>query len=284
MWKWLALAVVFAVAQTPVPTSGQTPSQNTTEGHKQSTPADRGEHPAGDAPAIPPNADAGGANQTHPNQGADGDDHSTIFVSESTPVPETWHWWEIAGLIVNFAVACVAIRGVFIALDTLGKLERQTKASEKNAEALIRSERAWITVKAEGDILCGTFKAIASNQGRTPATVISWEYGYDFTSPEKNWELPPTPIYFSPMPWMRGILIAPQNHFPAVHSPEAIYNALISRASPLDQLCIYGRITYWDTFSERTEADKPCETRWCFRFRSDVRDYIPYGGEYDRAT
>ena len=193
-------------------------------------------------------------------------------------------YWPSVGLSIAGIVAVVI--GYF----TLKWLKVQTLATKAavesardNTNALIDSERAWMIVKPEGDILTGSFKAVASNQGRTPATVVSWEYGYGMASPP-NWDLQQIPNYFGQMPWMKGILIAPQNQFEAMHNPDVLLRAFYDRASDLDQLCIYGRIVYWHTFSERKETDTPCETRWCFRFRADVRDYIPYGGEYDRAT
>ncbi len=200
-------------------------------------------------------------------------------------------WQDKTAFWINLALAVAGFAGIWVAICTLRKIERQTKATEKGADAarlsvqsLIDAERAWIAVRIEGDILCGEFKAIASNQGRTPATIISWDYGFAFTNANNNWELPVVPDYFSQMTWMRGILVAPQNQFPAVHAPEPIYNALIGRRSKSDQLCVYGRIVYWHIFSSKDDMSKACETRWCFRFREDARDYIPYGGEYDRAT
>jgi hypothetical protein len=64
---------------------------------------------------------------------------------------ESWPWHDIVAWIANLVLAAVATVGVLIALATLRKLERQTKASEESARALMNADRAWVMASVAGD-------------------------------------------------------------------------------------------------------------------------------------
>jgi hypothetical protein len=284
------LAVILTVAQASAPVPGQATNENADKGTAAHSKPDQTKG-NGNAPAPVPSKPTADKPKSVPEPSSSHNHEESVTISETAAVPGKRDWFDCASLVMTFILIFITGAGVAAAWRGLPAIIQQAistrtaaEAARDNTKALIDSERAWIIVKVDGDILCGAMKAMASNQGRTPATIVSWEYGYDFVTPEGDWKLPVPPDYFSPMPWMEGILVAPSNQFPAIHAPDAIYNALIGRESGLFQLCIYGRIIYWDTFSAKESKDKPRETRWCFRFRADARDYIPYGGEYDGAT
>jgi hypothetical protein len=290
MLKRLAiLAVVLTVAQPYAPVPGQTADNDAGKSNGAYPESKQGKKNRGGPASIPGKIAAD--KPQHKSTDADSPDNkNSVSISESISVPTKRDWLDYVSLSLTGILIAITGGGVFVAWRGLPALFDQARSTRiaaesatENTKALVDSERAWMVVKPEGDILTGSFKAVASNQGRTPATIVSWEYGYGI-APHPNWNLPPAPDYFGKMPWMKGILVAPQNQFEAMHSTGVLLNAFYNKSSDLDQLCIYGRIVYWHTFSERKEADIPCETRWCFRFRADARDYTPYGGEYDRAT
>lgn len=138
------LAVLFAVTQASTPIVRQTPDSSTKNSQEQSAPASKGKHPAPNIASVVPKAETGGTDQTKPNQGKDGDFQTTIIVSEPIAVPVVWHWYEIVAWIANLLLVAFGIRGVFIALSTLRKVERQTKATEDAAEATQKSAESTL--------------------------------------------------------------------------------------------------------------------------------------------
>jgi hypothetical protein len=81
---------------------------------------------------------------------------------------------------INLLLVGVGIAGIVIAVSTLRKIERQTKAAEDAAEtallsaqALTSAERPWLTVDVEPiDRLAFSFQFSVRNLGRTPAMLI----------------------------------------------------------------------------------------------------------------
>jgi hypothetical protein len=119
-------AVLLIVTQAPVPATGKTHDNSTKDSQKQNTDADNSKRPPDKISPVIPNADAGGANQKESHQRQDSDNQTTIVVSQPTPVPLIWHWYEIVTWVANLALAGFIIRGVFIALETLRTVKRQT--------------------------------------------------------------------------------------------------------------------------------------------------------------
>jgi len=74
-----------------------------------------------------------------------------LAVVAVAPVPESWPWHDIVAWVADLVLAVVATVGVFIALATLRKLERQTKASEDSARAQMNADRAWVMASVAGN-------------------------------------------------------------------------------------------------------------------------------------
>ena len=104
----------------------------------------------------------------------------------------SWSEKILAPLLANWPLIAVAIWGILVARRTLNTIEKQTKATEENVNALINSERAWIMVDIELDPECRgiveTTKMIGDllehntnlpvvcicrNQGKSPAWITN---------------------------------------------------------------------------------------------------------------
>jgi hypothetical protein len=98
--------------------------------------------------------------------------------------------WDKAAVLSNYLLVLIGIAGIAVAVCTLLKLERQTKATEvaaesslKQANHIITSERAWMTVVIESELIPPEIEESPSirwtgfsiqfvNQGKTPALLI----------------------------------------------------------------------------------------------------------------
>jgi hypothetical protein len=82
------------------------------------------------------------------------------------------HWYEWVTWGGNIALAAVGTGGILVAVRTLKKIERQTKATEDQARYLTTSDRAWIIVSSR-------FHSLPPKDidaGKTSKDLIS--YGY----------------------------------------------------------------------------------------------------------
>jgi hypothetical protein len=106
----------------------------------------------------------------------------------------------------NIALFLVGFAGVVVALLTLRKLERQTKATEDaaeaalcNTQAMVHSQRPWIIVQIEEvprDNAAKTcFRLSGYNHGSTPAFVIAYKGPIVVWLANPDNELPPSPDY-----------------------------------------------------------------------------------------
>jgi hypothetical protein len=191
--------------------------------------------------------------------------------------------WDKAAVIANYLLVLVGIVGTIVAICTLKKIERQTKAGEdaakaakdgaeaalKQADNIVASERAWVLVAPEYDLQFPYFiKLVATNHGRSPAEVI-W---YDARKPtlKVGEELP------SISPHWKGDRQFAHHHWipPGKSMDENVCDVnfegepFISNSATLQDLTngtqvqwVYGIICYKDTIS-RSEH----ETRFCFSF------------------
>ncbi|WP_184223356.1 hypothetical protein [Granulicella aggregans] len=124
------LAVLLAVTQAPVPTSGKATNHGVRDGHTQNQNANTGEKPSVPALASITKDKNGPSLETHSDQHSTDLNQPTINITNPAPVPIPWGWreWTVWG--GNLAVAIVGLGGIGVAIATLLKLERQTKATE----------------------------------------------------------------------------------------------------------------------------------------------------------
>jgi hypothetical protein len=171
----------------------------------------------------------------------------------------------------NILLFAVGFAGIVVAVLTLRKIERQTKAGEvaaeaalANTKALIAAERAWIVVTAK----CSSpneFLFTATNVGRTPAKVISIygnkiviNRGEELPLPfQENMEesLISTPPCFLP----------PTSSCPAFSfNLEQLFagnpNVMRLITIALQEIYFYGKIRYFDTLEDPAKSIH--ETTW----------------------
>ena len=184
------------------------------------------------------------------------------------------------------------VAGIFVALSTLKVLSRQARSMRRqtrvlrlNAQALINSERPWVVVtvhryKDEAK----QFRFDATNQGRTPAKIVSWEVGHDFISDPMQLPIPPV---YKPAVRPRSLLVYGQS-FPVFGiEPEwgARNQGVAGEVFDSSKvLCVYGRVGYFDLVGK---TDKPVfrETRWCYVYAIKEKRFVQGGpDEYHRHT
>jgi hypothetical protein len=185
--------------------------------------------------------------------------------------------------VTTLGLLIVGLAGIFVAVCTLIKLERQTKATEVAAEAalhqanyLVASERPWIAVNILPDEeTAGKFILWANIKGRTPAWIVSGSATHKFRSNPDDLKVPPgyseCPIRIPlETPFLEGerFEIYPDG----INIDAVLKNQKLTRDGYKDGfgefLCFYGRIVYRDAF---TDPKNPVyhETRWCFLYRID---------------
>jgi hypothetical protein len=171
MWKILPiLAVVFAIAQAPIPATGKAADKSTSNSHKQTEPANDSKHPPANIAAATREPEGSRENQSKTQKPADYDSQTTITVSEPAPVPVTWHWYEALAWIANLVVAGVAVWGIGMATKTLKKLERQTVATEIAAKAANTQAEAAMGV-AIPTLVMIDFRVVPRASGDVRATI-----------------------------------------------------------------------------------------------------------------
>jgi hypothetical protein len=125
MLRWLAiLAVIFTVAQAPVPTSGKAPDSRTHSDHTPQANGDGSDKPAPPIlPVIPKDSDSQNL-KTHSGKNHPPNNQTLIAVTEIPPT--AWRKREWATFWASLALAIVGIGGVAIGVCTLIFISRQT--------------------------------------------------------------------------------------------------------------------------------------------------------------
>src|SRR6185437_15064231 len=136
--------------------------------------------------------------------------------------------WDKAAVIANYLLVSVGIIGTIIAVSTLKRIERQTKAAEDAAKsgrdaamAALRqakhtetTERAWLVIRSsmDGYVLSAggnpEFWWSVMNAGDTPARLTETQCHYDFIPNSHLTALPLVPNYPKPI-ILNGTLLAP---------------------------------------------------------------------------
>ena len=202
--------------------------------------------------------------------------------------------------------------------------KRSADAALLNAQAVINSERAWLTVKIDDgvsplpDLAPSHFQnerrqlqrilakmeasvefgdeedngmcyVIIQNKGRTPAKVIGGSFSHCFVDRLSN--LPVPPDYSSPFFMPDPAFIVSDGNF-RIHpgfKPELILKRNGNQEAidiAMGFLVFFGRVVYEDVFSLPDGTKGTHETRWCFMCRTgDPRPFMSGGpAEYNGYT
>lgn len=177
--------------------------------------------------------------------------------------------WDKAAVIANFLLVAVGIAGVVVAIKTLRKIERQTKAGEeaaksgrdsaeaslKQANALIDAERAWVVESIrfldeipyrsnDGGILVA--QVTLRNIGKQPAFLKFIQLRFH----AHDTALARLPQYRSTEPLPDGFMMAPSSeiHLRALLEEGSFDDEQVQRIRGLKgkalKLRLYGRIAY----------------------------------------
>ena len=182
---------------------------------------------------------------------------------------EMWPWHDIVAWVANLILAAVATVGVFIALATLRKLERQTKASEDSAKAQMNADRAWVMASVAGDpaeplvdnLAKGIHPGIVWRLqifGNTPAKITRTQIRCRIVDcdPAMVFQplLEPTPVYPTDDNHVEGKVVSPPGHTALINvSVEFVPNTELKSSLYQVQmggafLISYGRVEYQDAF------------------------------------
>jgi hypothetical protein len=200
--------------------------------------------------------------------------------------PETWSAW---------ALVFVGLAAAFVAWLTLKAIHEEAKTAKEtalaamlNAQAVVNAERAWLVVRIEANE--GSYKVTVLNQGRTPAKLIGGDSSHRFTDLPEN--LPVPPVYDAPFIMPNQTFIVNRDSFSIrpYFVPEQIIEQSNMKAW-IDEsrrfLMFYGRIIYEDIFSGARPYPVRHETRWCFAYIPQTREFRScgpneYSGHYDQ--
>jgi hypothetical protein len=87
--------------------------------------------------------------------------------------------WDKAAVLADYLLVIVGLGGIIAALRTLGKLERQTKATENQVKVSHDALRAWIGIDVRENIFPSTLGLSMTDQARAIMTVrpprFEWE-------------------------------------------------------------------------------------------------------------
>jgi hypothetical protein len=262
-FKGLALfAVVLAVAQASVPAIGQA-----TDAHGANS-------------RTPPAAGSSTA-QTQCNGGPCEDQRAPLVVTLPTPAPAPWSWHDRILWAACLALAIEGLYAIWLALTTLKRIERLTMTAEGaasaasvsaqaallNVQAMVDSERPWLLITVEPSLRVeNSFTIMATNRGRTPATIVATAERVKIVIDETH--LPTPPEYGEPGAPRAPIILLPGESAPiksfsreegkGICETEETFKRV---ANWEEKAFIYGKIVYRDLIAP---SDKQLhETAWC---------------------
>lgn len=206
--------------------------------------------------------------------------HITVVNPPAQPAP--WPLRDRISWIANVVLAILGYVGIWLAVSTLRKIERQTQAAETAAEAaaesaqaallqaqsLARAERPWILVTAKPSPGAeNSFDVVATNRGRTPARIVT--LADDITLAVDESHLPAHPAF------SRGdaapvipIFLLPGESAVLKTFARADVKTVCATAEKLarvenweEKIYLYGRVTYRDLTAPATQPAQ--ETQWC---------------------
>jgi hypothetical protein len=155
MWKILPIvAVVFAIAQAPIPITGKT-SDNGAHDHKdKSATANTGANPSAPIPLVRTQDNGSGSLKSESDNASPDNHQGAVNVTNMAPMSVPWSlpsWAIWLGWFANLVLAGVGFSGVIAAVCTLKWIKHQSlsarigaKAALEQANHLVASDRAWI--------------------------------------------------------------------------------------------------------------------------------------------
>jgi len=293
----MVLATLLALAQTPGAAGQSSNSANALQGAKApaqrtspapsaangaAVPAPSAVTPA-TSPVAPPNCEGAGCDYQPAH----------ITVATPAPAPAPWPVQDRIAWGANVLLALLGYAGIMLGIQTLKRIERQSKYSESAAEiaaksaeaasksaeaallhaqAIINAERPWvlITIVPSRSIENG-FTVIATNRGRGPAQVVAASEETRIAVDESH--LPTTPEFKAEdaeTPFVSIILLPGEfmnlksfcrDDVKALCGSDEAFRRIENWE---ERIFLYGKVTYRDLAAP---TDRPAHvTGWCCRY------------------
>jgi hypothetical protein len=251
-------------------------------------------HQAVQPAAAPPASSSGasapaGSNAANPGSSTDCEGGPCpgptphITIATPAPAPAPWPLQDRIKWLTVVLLVLIAYVGVWLAVSTLHKIERQThyselaaqaateaaKAALQYAQAHARAERPWVLVTAEpAPGAPEKFSILATNRGRSPARIVALAEGTAVVKDEAN--LPAEPAFGeSEVRAPLSSMILLPGEFTVIRSfsrddahnlcknPEELHRI----ESWEERIYLYGNVTYVDLNSP--DEKHTFETGWC---------------------
>lgn len=194
-------------------------------------------------------------------------EQATLHYLAQAFAPDYLSSWVLAFFAVVTAIAAIL---------TLCSINKQVKSGQDaaeaallNARALITSERPWLVVKIKfepNQFNTPPYTVTATNKGSTPALLqeghcsleVHSAYGFE----------PPDDIRDPFIAPMDNLIVSEEGFvMRAFTDPDRMDLKPNPNATDPGTLYVYGRLLYWDTFTDRMKSDaEPYVTQWCFRY------------------
>jgi len=291
----MVLALLLALVQTKEAAGQSSHPANNQPGAKSPAQVSSPSSLSGNPSTNPAEQTTGAVGGTPPNCEGAGCDYQPAHITVATPAPAPAPWpvQDRIAWGANVLLALLGYAGIMLGIQTLKKIERQSKYSESAAEiaaksaeaasksaeaallhaqAIINAERPWvlITIVPSRSIENG-FTVIATNRGRGPAQVVAASEETRIaideihlpTSPEFKAEDAETPFV--------SIILLPGEFMNLKSFSRDDVNALCGSDEAFrrienweERIFLYGKVTYRDLAAP---TDRPAhETGWCCRY------------------
>jgi hypothetical protein len=180
---------------------------------------------------------------------------------------------------------CLMERQAIIAEQSVAAARDNATAALLNARALITSERPWILVSIQrSEPGSDAWIVQGRNAGNTPAKILE---GHCFYAKHQTLFTGPTEPICAPFWAPIQTLIVTTDSFEILRiNPETLITQDDRDGfACAPNLFIYGWISYWDTFTDRTTAGPgPSRTSWLFRYDSSTKKFCRCAGDYANNT
>jgi hypothetical protein len=178
--------LLLAISQAPLPGMGQ--AAGSSSDHRASAKQTGTTKPAPQPPAPAATAPQAGQNGSGECSGGPCEDQQPrMIVTLPAPPPVTWPWHDRILWAACLVLVILGYVAIMLALSTLKKIESQTAAAKDAssaaqdsaraalliAQSMIDSHRPWIAITVEPSRISeNSFNVLATNRGRSPATII----------------------------------------------------------------------------------------------------------------
>jgi hypothetical protein len=295
--------VLLAIAQTPMPVTGQAPGDSKTDSQKPNYSGKSGKNPPQTTPRVVTENPTHNSDEAHPQSSSSDSDNRAINVTNPTPAPVPWGVREWVTWWADLLLAIVGVGTLIVVCVQAQRMKEHAEEFKKiaaaaflNAQAVINAERAWMVANAENlhiphsqwsNEIVG-FDIRCVNKGKTPAFLL--EMGNHGITHPRGTLLPAVQPPYEP----QYVEKWDGDGLPLQPGADMVRHLIIITSCPekihigQDDLWIYGYIKYRDAFG----VDR--ETRYCFlwdnncsKFIEEDRPscYMPRGpASYNRAT